>query len=236
MSQTEPTTNITGYPIIAWANGEQLVLYQQFGSYQGEWLMLTKGDGQYLVYKDWYGSCSGCDAYEGADLGYSDVTLSAAKAFAKDYKSFIEIPNATMRKLVQAGTLMKVFPANVKDSYSEVSYDDFCRDATISVKLLEDIEVTASDILACKNQEIKQTALKKFGYERFVAEVKMEEIHRDGENALLRNGDVVFAYVKDSSTPRRYLLRVPPNMRTVHDAIAWTFNMKPDEYKPVAET
>lgn len=241
MSQTEPTTQITGYPIIAWANGQDLILYQEFGSYQGEWLMLTKNEKEYFVYKDYYGSCSGCDAWQGWDTrpwGERDqgMPLSMAKDFAKDYKSFIEVPRETMLNLVRAGTLKKIMPANIRESYSDVSYDDFCADAQIAVKVAEDIDVTAADILACKNQEIKQAALKRFGYERFVAEVKMDEIHRDGENALLRNGDVVFAYVKDSSTPRRYLLRVPPNMKTVHEAIAWTFGMLPKEYAPLIET
>src|ERR1700721_446752 len=188
MSQIEePTTNITGYPIIAWAHGQTCILYQQFGSYKGEWLMLAKNDDEYFVYKDWYGSCSSCDAYEGADFGYSgNITLSRAKKFAADYKSFIEVPRETMRNLVRTGTLKKVLPANVRDSYSEVDYDGFCSDAQIAVKVAEDIDVTAPDILACKNQEIKQTALKRFGYERFVAEAKMDEIHRDGGKRLRR--------------------------------------------------
>lgn len=232
MSQTEPVFEGSGYTIIAWANGEKPILFQEFGSYQGEWLMVTKGAADYRVYKDYYGSCSGCDAYQAEE----PKTLSQAKKFAEGYKSFIEVPFDTMRNLVQGGTLAKIFPANVKDSYSEVNYDDFVSDVQIAVKLEEDIAVTAADLLACKNQEIKQQALKKFGYENFVREAKMDEIDRDGENALLRKGDIVFAYVKDSSTPRRYLLRVPPTMKTLRDAIAWTFNMRPEEYQPLIET
>jgi hypothetical protein len=232
IEQAEPQFDGWGYPIIAWANGEKNVLYHQFGSYQGEWLMLTKGDGEYKVYKDSYGSCSGCDAYEAE----SPKSLSEAKKFAEAYKSFIEVPVATMRNLVEAGTLKKIFPANVKDTYSEVSYDEFAADAQIAVKLEENIDVTAADILACKNQEIKQQALKRFGYENFVRDAKMEEIDKDGENSLLKADEIVFAYVKDSSTTRRYLLRVPPTMKTVRQAIAWTFNLRHDEYRPLIET
>ena len=230
--QAEPQFDGWGYPIIAWANGEKNILYHQFGSYGGEWLMLTKGDGEYKVYKDYYGSCSGCDAYEN-ELPKS---LSEAKKFAEAYKSFIEVPIATMRNLVQAGTLKKIFPANVKDTYSELSYDEFAADAQIAVKLEEGIDVTAADILACKNQEIKQQALKKFGYENFVREAKMDEIDSDGENSLLKAGEIVFVYVKDSSTTRRYLLRVPPNTKTVKEGVAWTFNLSPAKYQPLIET
>lgn len=239
MSQTEPVFEGGGYTIVAWANGEDVVLYQQFGSYHGEWLMLSKGANEYKVYKDWYGSCSGCDSYE-ATFDYTNKpTLSKAKEFAEGYKSFIEIPVATMRNLVANGTMRRVFPANVRDGYrsgDDISYDDFVADAQIAVKVLEGIEVSAADILACKNQEIKQKALKTFGYERFVAEADMEEIDRHGDDALLVKGDIVFAYVKDGSTPRRYLLRVPPEMKKVRDAVAWTFGMTAKEYNPLIET
>jgi hypothetical protein len=232
MSQIEPEFEGWGYPVIAWANGEKCVLFQQFGSYSGEWLMLTKNEQEYKVYKDWYGSCSGCDAYEAE----TPKTLSQAKKFAEDYRSFVEVPIETMRNLARNGTMKKVFPANINDEYSELSYDDFCSDAQISVKLEEDIDVTAADVLACKNQEIKQQALKRFGYERFVDEIKFEEIDRLGEDALLRKDDIVFAYVKDASTPRRYLLRVPPHMRRIREAVAWTFGMTEREYNPIAES
>lgn len=232
MSQTEPEFEGSGYPIIAWANGQKCILYHEFGSYQGEWLMLAKGEKEYFVYRDYYGSCSGCDSYQAEE----PKTLSEAKKFAENYKSFIEVPFSTMRNLVSAGTLVRIFPANIKDSYSDVSYEDFAADAAIAVKLEENIDVTAADILACKNQEIKQQALHRFGYDNFVRDAKMEEIDRDGENCLLRKDDIVFAHVKDSSTPRRYLLRVPPNMKTVREAIAWTFNMMPEQYKPLVET
>jgi Domain of unknown function (DUF6745) len=45
----------------------------------------------------------------------------------------------------------------------------------------------------------------------------------------------VLAHVKDDSTPRRYFLRVPPDMQTLHEAIARTFKMSSDEYQPLAE-
>jgi hypothetical protein len=237
MSQTEMYRGPTGYPLVAGVRGQDVLLYQQFGSYQGEWMMLARDATNYYVYKDWYGSCSGCDAYE-AEMDYSTdgVPMEKALKFAESYPPFIEIPHETMRNLVKNGTLGTVLPANINDKYSDIDLPAFTSDMALAAKLAENVDVTADDILKAPNQELKQRALKLFGYERFVAEVEMEEIHRDGENALLRKGDIVFAYVKDSSTPRRYLLRVPPNSKTVHEAIAWTFNMRPDEYRPLVET
>ena len=35
---------------------------------------------------------------------------------------------------------------------------------------------------------------------------------------------------------KEYMLRVPPNMRTAREAIAWTFGMKPEDYQPEFES
>lgn len=229
----EPLFDGDSYTIIAWANNQKVINFQRFGLYQGEWLMITKDEHKYFIYKDYYGSCSGCDAYEALDV---PQTLTNAKEFAKRYPAFIEIPIETMRNLVRAGTLPSIFPRNIYDNADGADLRSFIFDVVIAVKNEENIDITAADILACRNQEIKQTALKHFGYERFVAEANMEEIARDGEDALLRTGDIVFAYVKDASTSRRYLLRVPPTMTRVREAIAWTFNMTEAEYRPLIET
>jgi hypothetical protein len=246
MSAIEPRFDGEGYTIIAWANGEKVMGFRQFGSYQGEWLMLTKGEKEYFVYKDWYGSCSGCDAYEGENWGdyprrFTSAddrrpTMSQAREFAKGYKSFIEIPIKTMQELLKNGTLRSVFPANIKKRDDDIDYDEFVDDAILSCKLEEGMEVTVQNILKCTNQEIKQRALRAFGYEKFVAEAKMKEIDSSGESKLLKSGDVVFAYVKDASTTRKYLLRVPPHMKSLHEAIAWTFGMFGRDYQPLRET
>ena len=228
----EPVFDGWGYPIIAWANGEKLILFQEFGSYQGEWLMVTRNDEEYLIYKDYYGSCSGCDAYQAVE----PKTLSQAREFAAGYKSFIEVPRETMRRLAEAGTMSRLFPANVRGSYSEINYDEFVRDASIVVRLEEGSDFTVRDILDCRNQEIKQRALKQFGYERFKDEAGMEAVDAVGDDVLLRKDDIVFAYVKDSSSERRYLLRVPPNMATLQEAVAWTFGLRASEYRPLVET
>jgi hypothetical protein len=35
---------------------------------------------------------------------------------------------------------------------------------------------------------------------------------------------------------KHYHLRVPPNMRTAHEAVAWTFEKTPAEYAPEFES
>lgn len=45
-----------------------------------------------------------------------------------------------------------------------------------------------------------------------------------------------YVQVQDASTPRQYLLRVPPRIRTAAEAVAWTFNCSTKKYQPIKET
>ena len=42
--------------------------------------------------------------------------------------------------------------------------------------------------------------------------------------------------VQDFTTKEKYILRVPPHVRTCKEAIAWTFLMEESEYNPVIKT
>ena len=50
------------------AAGADVQAFEHFGSYQGEWIAKI-GEDQYLM--GYYGSCSGCDAFE-AEFEFSD--------------------------------------------------------------------------------------------------------------------------------------------------------------------
>ena len=47
---------------------------------------------------------------------------------------------------------------------------------------------------------------------------------------------IAFLQVKDSSTGKRYFLKVPPDMESVQEAKAWTFGLEKEEYNPEIET
>ena len=51
------------------AAGCTVLEFEQFGSYQGEWLALVDHQGIFGVVEGSYGSCSGCDAFE-AEFGW----------------------------------------------------------------------------------------------------------------------------------------------------------------------
>jgi len=215
--------------------------YHTFGSYQGEWMLLARDAENYYIYKGSYGSCSGCDVLEGHGSTFdSKQTLKEWLSGPNDdddsgYKSFLEIPIETMRNVISDNVFGTLFPANIRDEFSEISIPEFVDDARISVKVRENLDINVNDILACVNQEVKQAAIKKYGYEKFVKYAEFDKVDEDGENYLLKKDDITFVSLKDSSTQRRYLLRVPPGMDRVKQAIAWTFNMEEHQYRPLVE-
>jgi hypothetical protein len=44
--------------------GAKVIGYKEFGSWQGEWIAYVEYKGQRGFVRDYYGSCSGCDAYQ----------------------------------------------------------------------------------------------------------------------------------------------------------------------------
>ena len=61
-----------------------------------------------------------------------------------------------------------------------------------------------------------------------------------GDEVVDRNLSTMdrIGYVAHGNTPRfkEYFLRVPPTMRTAHEAVAWTFGLTPEQYSPAIET
>lgn len=98
-------------------------------------------------------------------------------------------------------------------------------------------KIEPQDVLNVKNAEIRRYLIKRVGYENIKDTVKAEVIHRDGDSELLKfeNGEM-YVKVKDSSTGRDYLLFVEGGHKTCRSAIAWTFGLKEEEYKPIIET
>src|SRR5262249_23057721 len=45
-----------------------------------------------------------------------------------------------------------------------------------------------------------------------------------------------YVQVQDASTPRQYMLRVPPTIETAAEAVAWSFQRSVEEYDPIEET
>jgi Leucine-rich repeat (LRR) protein len=106
--------------------------------------------------------------------------------------------------------------------------------------------ITATEILAESNAELRRVLLERMGYEAFLNQAKAETLDRDrdpgGERRLLRvpmegDEDLVCVSVICPSTGRRYVIRVPPAMRSCRQAVAWIAGFDdPDDYRPSVET
>ncbi len=106
--------------------------------------------------------------------------------------------------------------------------------------------LTAAQALAEPNAEARRVLVERIGFERFLREAKASVLHEDrdpgGVRQLLRvklgeDEPLVCVSVGCPSTGRRYLIRVPPDMRTCHQAVAWTAGFdRAEDYRPVQET
>lgn len=107
-------------------------------------------------------------------------------------------------------------------------------------------EITAQEVLAEKNAELRRVKMERMGYDRFLEEADPEVLDTDtdagGERKLLRveleaDEPLVCVSVICPSTGHRFLLRVPPTTATCRQGIAWTAGFdNPDDYAPLIET
>jgi hypothetical protein len=106
--------------------------------------------------------------------------------------------------------------------------------------------LTAQRITAETNAELRRVMLEHFGYERYAREFGATKQHEDQTGVLWRvtmdrDEDLMMVEVVNSTaepdgTFRRYWLRVPPWVRTARQGVAWTFDLTPEEYRPLVET
>lgn len=106
-----------------------------------------------------------------------------------------------------------------------------------------------AEILECPNVEIRRVWLEAYGLEDALIDLGRDGLARiidETSNPPRRLWEIstqdvderkpVYVQVQDPSTDRWYFLRVPPDMRTCHQAVASTFQLSTEEYIPVNET
>lgn len=102
----------------------------------------------------------------------------------------------------------------------------------INVKRLSRIGVPA----------LRHFLLEEVGYERFLKEFPAQFIGQDGECELFKcfwhkdEEPLCLVKVKCPSTGIYYTLRVPPHVRSIQEAVAWTFTLEAVEYSPLEES
>lgn len=144
----------------------------------------------------------------------------------------------------------------------KIFLERYTQDLETKIKLEMDYPMTFEDIEETENLELREQALEKLGYENYIRKgFEMNKIQyiiledatfqyppdfygsiprgyfndREDKIIILTDG-IAFLQVKDSSTGKRYFLKVPPDMRGVREAKAWTFGLEEDEYNPTIET
>lgn len=249
----------SSYDIIPWFHRQELLYFREFGSYQGDWLIVSYDHrkNEYLLWEGGYGSCSGCDAFQDTfEYAFEGPVVRSHEkviAFMADYKPFLEIPADTMRNVVRTNNLRTLFPKNAYRDYNDEPEDgigDACDVVTLICKLNEGVDVAAEDIFNCDNAEVRRRATERYGEEKWLEDMQATIVHRDECGVLYQIRDRRYVLVQDASTPRRFLLRVPSEdtrlrargqrstqpLDTARGAVAWTFNMSPDEYQPESQT
>jgi len=106
--------------------------------------------------------------------------------------------------------------------------------------------LSAQEILAERNAEIRRVMIERMGYLRFAEDADAKVLDRDedpgGPRQLLRielDGDepLIGLVCSCPSTSRQYFLRVPPATKTCRQAAAWIAGFDdPKLYRPVLET
>ncbi len=101
-------------------------------------------------------------------------------------------------------------------------------------------------IIAESNAEIRRVMVERFGAERFLRESNARLVCQDDwgklwRQELPRDEPVVMVEVVNSTPEpdgsfKNYMLRVPPTVKTPREAVAWTFELGPNDYVPVVQT
>jgi hypothetical protein len=106
--------------------------------------------------------------------------------------------------------------------------------------------LTVERIHAEQNAELRRVLTERYGLDRYLRDAGATRVGADETGVLWRlpiDGDEPLVMVEvTNSTPeldgssRRYWLRVPPDIRSAREAVAWTFGVAPDEYRPLRQT
>jgi hypothetical protein len=107
--------------------------------------------------------------------------------------------------------------------------------------------ITAEQILAEQNAEVRRVMLERMGVGAFVRDANPKVLHEDVDGAgqdrrLLQIGtpwtrsrSMTVCQVRCPSTGHEHLLPVPPTMTRCDEAIAWTFGLDVTKYRPEVE-
>ena len=105
--------------------------------------------------------------------------------------------------------------------------------------------VTVRTISAAQDPQIRRCMIEVMTPERFIALGGAYRIAQDETGVLWRQRwrweawaavEVINGTPEEDGTRKRYFLQVPANMRTAREAVAWTYGLPEQRYRPVVRT
>jgi hypothetical protein len=106
--------------------------------------------------------------------------------------------------------------------------------------------ITLASISDEENLEVRRVMVERYGHARFLSDLGAKPLASDDFGTLYRvefADDEPLTLVKVvNSTPepdgsrKEYFLRVPPDMRSAREAVAWTFGVLAHRYSPAVQT
>ena len=129
------------------------------------------------------------------------------------------------------------------DGYSLYSYNGVTIEPDV---ITHPQRLTATRIEFEQNAELRRVYIEIYGLQRFLLDTNARVISSDSCGTLYKKemrGDepVVMVRVTNSTpepdgTYKDYFLRVPPDMMTAREAVAWTFGLRREQYHPAKQT
>lgn len=154
----EGYADVIAYAIDGWAWS-----YKAYGSYQGDYIAIIEKRNKILIYKGYYGSCSGCDWFESNMYDYDhedDKTKTISdkeiKEYVADLDIFLEIPKSDLPDSYE--DFVSLLPANTRNEYEHREKQEYFSDDDVSLKniyeqMKERVEINNLDYLEFKSRE-----------------------------------------------------------------------------------
>lgn len=110
----------------------------------------------------------------------------------------------------------------------------------------EPATLRALEVLAVQDVQVRRVMIERMGNETFIRDAGAHRVAKDEYGALWRldlpNDEPLVCVEVTDSTPsadhtfRQHMLRVPPDVRSPREAVAWTFGVMTNEYRPTAQS
>jgi hypothetical protein len=106
--------------------------------------------------------------------------------------------------------------------------------------------ISVADIEGEMNAEVRRVKMERYGVGRYLVQSGAQVLNADDYGTLYKReiagGEplvmvkVINATAEPDGSFKDYFLRVPPNMQTAREAVAWTFDKAAEDYGPVKES